>query len=848
MNMISNPYQPSSPLLGLAAEEARRRLAEVGPNEIQRADATPAWRMLVRQFGSPLIWLLLAAAIVSAFLKEVPDAIAIAVIVVVNAFVGFFQEHRAERALLALRSMTAPRARVLRDGHQAVISAAEVVPGDILLLEGGDVVAADGRLLEAHALSTNEAPLTGESAPVDKTTTVVAADAALIASGGGGLGPPEPIAGGPGDPSRVPPLAERHDSVFMGTAVAAGTGQAEVVATGMKTELGKIAHLLATAEETVTPLQNRLARVSRTLLYLCLAIVAVTALVGLARGLSALEVFMSAVSLAVAAVPEGLPAVVTIALAIGVQRMAARHVLIRKLPAVETLGSATVICTDKTGTLTTGVMTVRELWGADHVKLIDAACACCDAELGPDERSGTGDPTEIALLAAGAERGIHKAALERERSRQAVTPFDADRKRMSILRSDGVLYVKGALDLLLPLCVSGTEGAAAANAEMAARGLRVLGIALGSGAEEKNLRLLGLVAIADPPRTEAIEAVASARAAGIRTVMITGDHPVTARAIGRELGIIRPGDDPDELVHARATPEDKLQIVRRWKARGAVVAMTGDGVNDAPALREAHIGIAMGKTGTEVTREASDMVLSDDNFASIVAAVQEGRGIYDNIRKTLLYLLAGNAGELLVMLAAGIAGLPLPLLPLHLLWINLATDGLPALALVMDPPDADILRRPPRAPSEPMLGRPEWFNIVWTGVLQAAVTLGVFVWALRARDLAEARNLAFTTLVFGELFRSFASRSATKLFWEVGAFTNLRLLGVVVASVLIQIGIHHIPALEALFEIRDLSLEDCAITLLLGLIPVTVLELTKLVRRLGHRTTVAPSAPVEGRA
>jgi len=378
--------------------------------------------------------------------------------------------------------------------------------------------------------------------------------------------------------------------------------------------------------------------------------------------------------------------------------------------------------------------------------------------------------------------------------------------------------------------------------------LRVLGVAVGSGTEEKDLRLLGLVGIADPPRTEAIEAVAAAREAGIRTVMITGDHPVTAGAIARELGIVRPGDDPAELVHARATPEDKLRIVRSWKARGAVVAMTGDGVNDAPALREAHIGIAMGRTGTEVTREASDMVLADDNFASIVAAVREGRGIFDNIRKTLVYLLAGNAGELLVMLAAGIAGLPLPLLPLHLLWINLATDGFPALALVMDPPDPDVLKRPPRAPSEPMLGRAEWITVAWTGVLQATVTLAVFVWALRARDLAEARNLAFTTLVFGELFRSFAARSTTKLFWEVGAFTNLRLLGVVVISALVQIGIHHIPALEALFQIRDLSLTDCVVTLLLGLIPVTVLELTKLVRRARHREANGSAGAAEVRA
>jgi len=813
-----------SPAAGLGTEEAARRLREVGLNEITRGEATSPWKILAAQFASPLIGLLLAASVVSALLGEVVDAVAIGTILVINACVGFFQEYRAEKAMLALRSMTAPRARVRRGGHAVTIAAAEVVPGDALLLESGDVVAADARLVEAHALTTNEAPLTGESAPVDKATTPARADA---------------------------PLAERTDSVFMGTSVATGAATAIVAATGMRTELGRIAHLLqTTTADEETPLQRRLAAVGRTLLYACLAIVAVVGALGLVRGMRWLDVLMSAVSLAVAAVPEGLPAVVTIALAIGVQRMAARHALIRKLPAVETLGSATVICTDKTGTLTTGVMTVRELWGADHLALLEAACACCDAELPADAAAspggaaqvGSGDPTELAILAAGAARGLSKDAIEQARPRTAVSPFDPVRKRMSILRADGILYVKGALDLLLPLCVTGAEGAADANADMAARGLRVLGVATGRGLEEKDLRLLGVIGIADPPRTEAVEAVAAARQAGIRTVMITGDHPITARAIARELGILRPGDDPAEVVHARATPEDKLQIVRRWKGRGAIVAMTGDGVNDAPALREAHVGIAMGRSGTEVTREASDMVLSDDNFASIVAAVREGRGIYDNIRKTLVYLLAGNTGELLVMLGAAAAGWPLPLMPLHLLWINLATDGLPALALVMDPPEADILRRPPRAPAEPILGRPEWLNIAWTGVLQAAVVLGVFVWGLRAGDVAEARSLAFTTLVFGELFRSFASRSRTKLFWEVGAFTNLRLLAVVFVSALIQVAMPQIPALGRLFQIPALSAAESATSLDLGLVPVTVLELTKLLRR-AWRTRVPEISP-----
>jgi len=792
---------------GLSGAEAARRLATVGRNEIQRGAATPAWVRFAAQFASPLVWLLLAACVASGLLGEVADAVAIAVIVIVNAAVGFFQEARAERALLALRAMTAPRAVVRRDGATQMVAAAEVVPGDLLLLEGGDLVAADARLVEAHALTTNEAALTGESAPVEKST---------------------------GDPAAEAPLAERRDQVFMGTAVATGTALAEVTATGMATELGKIAHLIATATHEETPLQRRLARVGRSLLFACLGIVALTATLGLLRHQPPFDVFMAAVSLAVAAVPEGLPAIVTITLAIGVQRMAARNVLVRKLPAGETLGSATVICTDKTGTLTTGVMAVRDVWGADHERVIAAAAACCDAELSRDGAGGTGDPTELAILAAAATRGVHRAEIEAARPRRAVRPFDADRRRMSVLRADRVLYVKGALESLQPLCRSGVEGAAQAAADMAGRGLRVLGVAVGVDRDrddEEDLALVGLVGIADPPRSEAIDAVAAARAAGIRTMMITGDHPATARAIAREMGIVCPADDPAELVHARATPEDKLRIVRRLKAEGATVAMTGDGVNDAPALREAHVGIAMGKTGTEVSREAADMVLGDDNFASIVAAVREGRGIFDNIRKTLVYLLAGNTGELYVMLGAALVGLPLPLLPLHLLWINLVTDGLPALALAMDPPAGDVMRRPPRSPREPMLGRGEWLAVVLMGVLEGSLTLGVFAWAVRARDLQWARGVAFTTLVFCELFRAFAARSRTRVVWEVGIFTNLRLVAVVVVSVLAQIALYEIPGTERLFQIRALDLRECALLLGLGLLPVTIIEISKLVRR-----------------
>jgi Ca2+-transporting ATPase len=802
---------------GLTSREAAQRLGASGRNEIVRERRASWPARLLGQFRSPLVLLLLGACVVSALLGERADAAAIAFIVVVNAFVGFLQESRAERALAALAGLTAPRCRVLRDGHQTVIPAAEVVRGDVLLVEAGDVVPADAALVEAQVLTTNEAALTGESAPVEKRVGGVVAGA---------------------------PLAERHGEIFMGTSVATGTGQAEVTATGMGTELGRIAHLLATVTREETPLQVRLARVGRFLLIGCLGVVALTSVVAVLRARPALEVLMSAVSLAVAAVPEGLPAIVTIALAVGVQRMAARNVLVRKLAAVETLGSTTVICTDKTGTLTTGVMAVRDVWGPDPDRVLAAGAACCDAELGADGRGGAGDPTELAILAAAYARDISREAIEASAPRQGAWPFDAQRRRMSVWRADRVLYVKGALESTLPLCVRGAARADAerAAAEMAGRGLRVLAVAVGAGTEERDLELLGLVGLADPPRTEAIDAVAAARHAGIRTIMITGDHPVTAEAIAREMGIAGPHDAGAGLVHARATPEDKLRIVRDLKAAGHVVAMTGDGVNDAPALREAHVGVAMGITGTEVTRAAADVVLADDSFASIVAGIREGRGIFDNIRKTLVYLLTGNFGELVIMLGAAIAGMPLPLLPLHLLWINLVTDGLPALALVLEPPSANVMRRPPRGAAEPMLGRREWRRVAATGLVEGAVVLATFTWALGRGTETQARTLAFGTLVFCELFRAFAARSSTRVLWELGAFSNLRLVGVVVLSVAAQLALHHVPALRAFFQLEPLSMTETLVAVALGLVPVTVLEVTKLVIRWHNPIRTSPRA------
>jgi Ca2+-transporting ATPase len=802
----------------LTQVEAAQRLAAQGPNELRQAAPVPAWRVFVRQFEGKLVWLLGAACVVSALLGEWVDAGAIGAIVVLNALVGFFQEHRAERAVLALRAMTAPRARVMRDGQARVIPARELVVGDHLLLEAGDIVGADARLLEAHALAANEAPLTGESAHASKSPEPVAEDA---------------------------PLAERRDRVFMGTSIAAGTGLAQVEGVGMQTELGRIANLLDKVEEDETPLQKRLAKVSQLLVWLGLGVVGVVALIGFARGRAWEEVFLSAVSLAVAAVPEGLPAMVTVALAVGVQRMAKRHVLLRRLPAVETLGCATVICTDKTGTLTAGQMEVREVWGSAPQAVLEAAASCCDAHLSPDGVTGTGDPTEVAILREAARRGILRAEIEQRNPRVDVEPFDAQTRRMSILRADGVRSIKGAVEVILPAC--GVDPAAAGEAQtqaaaLAGRGLRVLAVAQeapGGGAPA----LLGLLGLADPPRPEAIEAIRVAFGAGIKTVMITGDHPQTAQAIALEMGILRPGEPPEESVHARATPEDKIKIIRAWKARGAIVAMTGDGVNDAPALREAHVGVAMGKGGTEVTREASDVVLLDDNFASIIAAIHEGRGTFDNIRKALAYLMTGNASELALMLAASLLGLPLPLLPLHLLWINLVSDGLPGLALVMDPTAPDAMQRPPRDPHEPLLNRSAWALILGVGLLEAALALCAYLWVLEERGLEEARGVAFSALVFGQMFQALAYRSSTLTFWGVGATTNLFLLGTVVGSVALQLLLWWLPWSRALFSLAPPTLPDVALALGLGLVPVSLLETAKLLRAWARPTRAQASLP-----
>jgi Ca2+-transporting ATPase len=801
--------------------------------------------------------------------------------VVLNAIIGFYQEFSAEKSIAALKKMSAPRATVRRSGKQMSLPAAEVVPGDILVLEAGDLVAADARLLEANSLRTVEAALTGESQPVDKDAQALMGEDL--------------------------PLGDRKNMVFMGTHVAAGTGAAVVAGTGMNTELGHIATLLegAAAAET-TPLQQKLDRFGRVLVWVALGIVTLLFVLGLLRRMEITELLLTSISLAVATVPEGLPAVVTIALALGVMRMAKRRALVRRLPAVETLGSTNVICTDKTGTLTLGQMTVRELFVAgetfhvtgegyapegavlrgdapispkhaeDLLELANVLIGSNNASLRPEKHGWTvvGDPTEGALLAAGHKAGANKERLEREFPRVHEIPFDSERKRRTVLRRlpDGRLraYINGAPDVLLQLSdkILSSSGVRTLtdtdcdpimrkNTEMADRALRVLGSAyhdVDNGAPEEltadkvehGLTFVGLAGMYDPPRAEAKAAVADCRGAGIRVVMITGDHPHTARAIARELGIASADEEvlsgidlqvltedglkgrvPRTAVYARVSAEHKLRIVRAWKAHGAVVAMTGDGVNDAPALKGADIGIAMGRTGTEVTKEAADMIVTDDNFASIVAAVEEGRGIFDNIRKTLQYLLASNAGELFVMATAIILGVPMPLLPIHLLWINLVTDGPPALALAADPIEHDVMRRPPRPATDSISGAGFFGSIAFTGIIMGSVALAIFYYTLRNASLEMARTQAFATLVFSQLFLSFAFRSETKPFWRMNLFGNPKLLATILLSSALQLAIFRVEPLANLLNCSTLPWSDLLWVVLFSSVPFAFVEARK---------------------
>jgi Ca2+-transporting ATPase len=867
---------------GLGAGEARARLERHGRNELTAARPVAAWRKLLAQFRDPLVVLLLAAALISAALwlgerdAALPyEAIAILAVVLLNAAMGFVQQARAEQAVAALRRMSAAQARVVREGARRSVPAAELVPGDLIVIEEGDTVPADARLVECAALQTAEAALTGESLPVSKDTEPLAGEAAL---------------------------AERHNMVFSGTAATYGHGTAVVTATGMQTQMGRIAGMLEAAPPETTPLQKELARVGRLLGAVVLGIAAVMIatilLVQEVRGPAALfEVLILGVALAVAAVPEGLPAVVTAVLALGVQRMAGRNAIVRHLAAVETLGSASVIASDKTGTLTKNEMTVRaavtasgrvEFGGTGYAPegevsipqahAIEIARALTVGDRANNavlhERDGRwsvqGDPTEGALIVAAHKAGLRGEALDARFRRVGEVPFSSQRKLMSTIHSDAerqerlIVFTKGAPDVLLARCTHELAGSEArplsaprraeilaANEALAREALRTLGVAYrslpaaGFDADEADERLehdlvfAGLIGMIDPPRAEAKAAVARAKAAGIRPVMITGDHPATARAIAAELGVAE--------VHARVAPEDKLKIVAALQREGHIVAMTGDGVNDAPALKAADIGVAMGITGTDVSKEAADIVLADDNFATIVAAVEEGRAVFSNIRKFLRYLLATNIGEVTTMflgvlladaigLSAGAAGVALPLLATHVLWINLVTDGAPALALGVEPAEAGQMTRPPRPPGEGVITGRMWRGIAATGAIMAAGTLLVLDASLPggfvegAGDMPYAQTMAFTTLVFFSLFAVFNSRSDERSAFA-GLFTNRWLWAAVALSLLLQAAVVYVPFLQKAFSTVPLAAADWLLCAAVASSVLWLRELSRLLQR-----------------
>ena len=914
--LIGDAHAMAPPATGLSSGEAAARLARDGGNELPPPRRTPLWWRVLTQLRDPLIVVLLAAAALTIATGDWTDTIVIALVIVVNTTVGVSEEVRADDAIAALTALTAPEARVVRDGLQRQIPAAEVVVGDLLVLAEGDIIPADATLVEAAALLVDEAALTGESVPVDKTAVTArpAGPPAVPAAGP----PPEPAAGPPPEPAAGPerltgpvggPAGPVHaevehagDVVSAGTVVVRGRGRAVVTATGTASSMGRVAALMA-APPGLTPLQRRLVGVGRALAVAAVALCAVVLAIGLFRGQPVELMLITAASLVVAAVPESLPAVVTLALAIGARRMAARKALVRKLPAVETLGSVTVLATDKTGTLTEGSMVARWLWtplgearvegsgydpdGAvnrdgvalgprdapDLTALLEAAALCNDAALRtPQDGAGTravGDPTEAALLAAAVRLGLDLRDLHARLPRRAEVPFDSGRQRMSTvhdLPTGGVRVIcKGAPEALLrePLITDDPEllDRAVRQAERLAReGYRVLAVAAADRAEpppadrvERGLGLLGLVAILDPPRASAAGTVAACRTAGITPVLITGDHPATARAIAAELGIIGadeqvvdcrrlPAGDRDVLrtgrAFARATPEQKLDIIQYRQDAGDVVAMTGDGVNDGPALRRADIGVAMGKRGTEVARQAADLVLADDELGTVVAAAEEGRRVYANIRRFLLYALSGGSAEIVVMLAGPLVGLPLPLLPAQILWVNLLTHGLPGVALGSEPAAPDIMRRPPRPPAESVLGAGLWQRIARVGVVIAAVTIGVGVWAHATGR--PWQSMAFFALGATQLAVAVGSRA------RPGTLTNPLLPIAVAAALALQFAAIYVPILRRLLGTEPLSIRDLLIVCALSTLGYLAIRADRVLhppRSPADRRVSHPDAP-----
>ncbi|HDR4367252.1 TPA: cation-translocating P-type ATPase [Bacillus cereus] len=865
---------------GLTEEIVNERLTQYGANELATKQKRSLWQRIFAQINDVLVYVLIIAALISAFVGEWADASIIALVVVLNAVIGVVQESKAEQALEALKKMATPKAIVKRDGELKEIPSEHVVPGDVVMLDAGRYIPCDLRLIETANLKVEESALTGESVPVDK-------DAIHHPS----MQSDEQV-----------PLGDQKNMAFMSTLVTYGRGVGIAVETGMNSQIGKIATLLHEADDDMTPLQKSLAQVGKYLGFVAVAICIVMFLIGFLQGRDTLEMFMTAISLAVAAIPEGLPAIVSIVLAIGVQRMIKQNVIIRKLPAVEALGSVTIICSDKTGTLTQNKMTVTHFYSDntyDQLErlnvnndtqrlLLENMVLCNDASY--NNESQTGDPTEIALLVAGSTFNMQKDHLEKIHGRVNELPFDSDRKMMSTVHTYDESYysmTKGAIDKLLPLCThifkngkieSLTEDdknqiLEAAEA-MSQEALRVLSFAFkqynSSDVDidhlEENLIFIGLVGMIDPPRTEVKDSISECKKAGIRTVMITGDHKDTAFAIAKELGIaeeiseIMIGTELDNIsdtelankinhlhVFARVSPEHKVKIVKALRAKGNIVSMTGDGVNDAPSLKQADVGVAMGITGTDVAKGAADVVLTDDNFSSIVKAVEEGRNIYRNIKKSILFLLSCNFGEIIALFLAILLGWATPLRPIHILWVNLITDTLPALSLGVDPEDPDVMKEKPRHAKESLFSGSVPF-LIFNGAVIGLLTLIAFIAGAKFYTgdtnlfplfperidedaLLHAQTMAFVVLSFSQLVHSFNLRSRTKSIFSIGIFTNKYLVFSLLIGVLMQVCIISIPPLANIFGVHALTMRDWGFVLLLSIIPLVVNEFIKLVKR-----------------
>lgn len=888
----------ADPTQGLSNAEAGKRLAETGPNELVEKGGRTPLQILWEQLTATMVLILIAAAVVAALLGDFKNAIAIGAIVLLYAILGFVQEYRAEQAIAALKKLSVPNVRALRDGKLTELSARELVPGDVIQLETGNLIPADLRLLEAANLRIQEAALTGESEPIEKHIALISKEEL--------------------------PLGDRRNMGYMGTIVTQGRGMALVVATGMKTELGKIADLIQQTPQEQTPLQARLDKLGKTLAVVGVLIAGLIFVIGLFRGDELRHMLLTAVSVAVAIVPEGLPAVVTITLALGAQRMLARKALIRKLPAVETLGSVTVICSDKTGTLTENRMTVVVMDVAGHsvdltqsmertgsvtfeeygtskntpirdpeISLLAIGGALCNDARLIEQTEGQfhtlGDPTEGAMVVASAKLGHWKDGLDEALPRVSEVPFDSDRKRMTTVHqvdsarlqtfdlqphtiqpfgAPFMAFTKGAVDGLLSISShvwtngktevldqTWRERIEATNEKLAGKGMRVLGVAyraletLPASAEiEQNLTFVGLFGMIDPPRAEVKDAVALTKSAGIRTVMITGDHPLTAAEIARQLGISENGNvmtgaqlekmSFDELknvvdnvnVFARVSPEHKIKIVQALQERGHIASMTGDGVNDAPALRRANIGVAMGITGTDVSKEASDLVLLDDNFATIVAAVKEGRTIYDNIRKFVRFSVAGNIGKVLVMLIAPFLGKPIPLLPLQLLWLNLLTDGLLGLGMGVEKSEGDTMKRAPYSPTEGVFSRGAGAQTIWVGMLIGAIGLGLGSLYYFNNNPAW-QTMIFTSLAFAQVGQALASRSTRESLFALGLTTNPLLLGMTLLVSVLQLAVIYIPAAAEFFGIVPLGAWDLLLALASGLLVFVAIEVEKMLKK-----------------